>query len=222
MKALQATGKPVILVNCSGSAVAMPWESEHCSAILQAWYPGQAGGTAVAAVLFGETNPAGRLPVTFYRSTGDLPDFSNYAMTNRTYRYFHGTPLYAFGHGLSYTTFTYGNPGVDRETVNADDTLSLSIPVSNTGSRDGDEVVQVYYRPVKAQGAAAPNQALCGFSRMAVPHGQTVTVKIPVPISRFRHWDVAAKKYRVEPGDYEIRIGASSSDIRQARVITVR
>ena len=103
LKALHATGKPVVFVNCSGSAIAMPWEAKHLPAIVQAWYPGEQGGRAVAEVLFGDVNPAGRLPVTFYRSTSDLPPFDDYSMTNRTYRYFNGKPLFAFGHGLSYT-----------------------------------------------------------------------------------------------------------------------
>ena len=107
LKALQATGKPVVFVNCSGSAMAMPWEAEHLPAILQAWYPGEQGGRAVAEVLFGDVNPAGHLPVTFYRSTADLPAFDDYSMSNRTYRYFNGKPLFAFGHGLSYTKFNY-------------------------------------------------------------------------------------------------------------------
>ena len=107
LKTLHATGKPVVFVNCSGSAIAMPWEAEHLPAILQAWYPGEQGGRAVADVLFGDVNPAGRLPVTFYRATDDLPPFEDYSMSNRTYRYFGGTPLFAFGHGLSYTKFDY-------------------------------------------------------------------------------------------------------------------
>ena len=113
LKALAATGKPVIFVNCSGSALAMPWEAEHLPAIVQAWYPGEEGGTAVAQVLFGDVNPAARLPVTFYASTDDLPPFDDYSMANRTYRYFTGKPLYAFGHGLSYTKFDYGEAKLD-------------------------------------------------------------------------------------------------------------
>ena len=114
LKDLKATGKPLVFVNCSGSAIAMPWEAENLSAIVQAWYPGQEGGTAVADVLFGDVNPAGRLPVTFYRSTADLPDYTNYDMANRTYRYFTGKPLFAFGHGLSYTTFDYKSVQCDQ------------------------------------------------------------------------------------------------------------
>ena len=116
LKALQATGKPVVFVNCSGSAIAMPWEAEHLPAIVQAWYPGEEGGRAVAEVLFGDVNPAGRLPVTFYASTADLPAFDDYSMANRTYRYFTGKPLFAFGHGLSYTKFDYATRSSTQRT----------------------------------------------------------------------------------------------------------
>ena len=221
LKALHATGKPVVFVNCSGSAMAMPWEAETLPAILQAWYPGQAGGTALAAILFGDVNPAGRLPVTFYRSTADLPDFSDYSMTNRTYRYFTGTPLFPFGHGLSYTAFTYGRIILDHKTVTASGTMLLTVPVSNTGARDGDEVVQVYYHPVHTADSTL-RQALCGFKRVEVPHGQTVQVTLSIPASQFRRWDEGKNDYVVFPGDYELRVGASSSDIRQVKVVTVR
>ena len=117
LKALHATGKPVVFVNCSGSAMAMPWEAENLPAIVQAWYPGEEGGRAVAEVLFGDVNPAGRLPVTFYRSTADLPPFDDYSMANRTYRYFKGKPLFAFGHGLSYTQFDYSAAAARRNQV---------------------------------------------------------------------------------------------------------
>jgi beta-glucosidase len=143
LKALRATGKPLVFVNCSGSATAMPWEAEHVSAIVQAWYPGQEGGRAVAEVLFGEVNPAGRLPITFYRATADLPSFLDYSMANRTYRYFKGKVLWAFGHGLSYTQFKYDAAQLDKTQVNTNDTLHVKVDVANTGARDGDEVVQV-------------------------------------------------------------------------------
>ena len=162
LKALHATGKPVVFVNCSGSAIAMPWEAENLPAILQAWYPGEQGGRAVADVLFGDFNPAGRLPVTFYRSTADLPAFEDYSMSNRTYRYFNGRPLFAFGHGLSYTRFKYRDAKLDKTKVSANDTLKLTFNLANTGARDGDEVAQVYFRHVKS---ALPQAklALCGF-----------------------------------------------------------
>jgi len=213
LKALQAAGKPVVFVNCSGSAMAMPWEAEHLSAIVQAWYPGQEGGRAVAEILFGDANPAGRLPVTFYRATEDLPSFLDYSMAGRTYRYFKGKPLFAFGHGLSYTQFKYGPAQLDKAQVHANDTVHVKLDLANTGARDGDEVVQVYFRRAKPS-AGDPAKALCGFQRVAVAVKQTAHVDIPVAVKEFRHWDAAGKQYAVELGDYEILVGASSDDIR--------
>jgi beta-glucosidase len=210
---LRATGKPVVFVNCSGSAVAMPWAAKHLPAIVQAWYPGEAGGRAVAEVLFGDTNPAGRLPITFYRSTDDLPAFEDYSMSNRTYRYFSGQPLFAFGHGLSYTRFDYRNAKLDRANVSANSTLKLTFNLANTGLRDGDEVAQVYFRHVKSASSQA-KLALCGFERIHVPKGKTTKVTMKIPAERFRYWDTARKQYVVEPGRYELLVGAASDDIR--------
>lgn len=220
LKALRDTGKPVVFVNCSGSAMAMPWEAENLPAILQAWYPGQAGGTAVANILFGSVNPSGHLPVTFYRSTEELPPFLDYSMANRTYRYFTGKPLFPFGHGLSYTTFDYGKIGLSRGSVKATDTISLTIPVTNTGKREGDEVVQVYYRPTDRKGSKLI-KALCGFQRVSVPPGKSVEAQIEIPVSRFRCWNDAKKDYIIPPGKYVIEVGSSSSDIRQTVPLTV-
>jgi len=203
----------VIYVNCSGSAVAMPWEAGNLPAIVQAWYPGQEGGTAVAEALFGDINPAGRLPVTFYRSTDDLPSFTDYSMTNRTYRYFNGEPLFAFGHGLSYTSFEYKSVKCDRSEAGPADTVHVSLVVTNTGARDGDEVVQVYFRHLDSE-VSQPLEALCGFQRVPVSHGKSAPVDIEVPLQRFRYWDVAKSQYVVEPGKYEILVGAASDDIR--------
>jgi beta-glucosidase len=180
---------------------------------VQAWYPGQSGGVAVAEVLFGDVNPAGRLPVTFYRSTEDLPAFTNYAMANRTYRYFSGKPLFAFGHGLSYTQFKYKSVQLDRMQASANDTVRVSVEVANTGARDDDEVVQVYFRHVKSAVAQA-RETLCGFRRINVPRGQSVHAEIEVPVKQFRFWDTTKKQYTVEPGQYEILVGAASDDIR--------
>jgi beta-glucosidase len=213
LKALRATGKPLIYVNCSGSAIAMPWEAENLPAIVQAWYPGQEGGRAVAEVLFGDVNPAGRLPITFYRATADLPGFADYAMAGRTYRYFTGKPVFAFGHGLSYTQFQYGSAQLDRTQAGAQDTIHVKLEVTNTGARDGDEVVQVYFRHVKSA-VPQPLEALCGFQRVPVPRHQSARVDIPVPVKELRYWDTARKQYVVEQGDYEILVGAASDDIR--------
>jgi beta-glucosidase len=213
LKAMQATGKPIVFVNCSGSAMAMPWEAEHLPAIVQAWYPGQEGGRAVAEVLFGDINPAGRLPITFYRATSDLPSFLDYSMSSRTYRYFTGKPLFAFGHGLSYTQFKYAAAQLDKPQATATDTIHVKVDLANTGARDGDEVVQIYFRHVKSS-VPQPQEALCGFRRISVPVKQTAHVDIPVPMKELRYWDTTKKSYIVEPGDYEILVAAASDDIR--------
>jgi len=212
LKKLQATGRPIVFVNLSGSAVAMPWVEANANAALQAWYPGQAGGTAVADVLLGRYNPAGRLPVTFYRATEDLPDFKNYDLANRTYRYFTGQPLYAFGHGLSYTKFSYANL---RVTPAANSTLSVTVDVTNAGGRDGDEVVQLYATPP----AAREREALCGFSRVHLARGETKTVAITVPASALRRWSADKKDYAIPAGEWTVRAGASSADLRQTATV---
>ena len=144
LEAVAATGKPVILVLTNGSALAVNWANEHANAILDAWYPGEEGGTAVAETLSGKNNPAGRLPVTFYKSADQLPPFEDYAMKGRTYRYFTGTPLYPFGYGLSYTKFAYSDLSVSSPAVAAGDPVSADVTVTNSGSGEGDEVVQLY------------------------------------------------------------------------------
>lgn len=213
LKSLYSTGKPVIFVNCSGGAVAMPWIAEHIPAIVQAWYPGQAGGQAVAEVLFGDVNPSGRLPVTFYRATTDLPSFESYSMANRTYRYFGGKPLFAFGDGLSYTRFIFHSAKLDRAQIVPDGVVQVSVEVANIGAMDGNETVQVYFRHVNSAVPQA-REALCGFCRVKVPRGGTILAQIAVPAKEFRYWDVKQKRYVIEPGDYEILIGAASDDIR--------
>jgi beta-glucosidase len=213
LKALQATGKPVIFVNCSGSAIAMPWAATNLPAILQAWYPGEQGGRAVADVLFGEANPAGRLPVTFYRSTADLPAFDNYSMSNRTYRYFNGQPLFAFGHGLSYTKFGYSDARLNATNVSASDTIKLTFALLNEGAWDGDEVAQVYFRHVNST-RPQPRLALCGFVRIHLQASQGARFTMNIPVERFRYWNPEKKQYAVEPGSYELLIGAASDDIR--------
>jgi len=213
LKALVAAGGPVVFVNCSGSAIAMPWEAEHLPAIVQAWYPGEEGGRAVAEVLFGDVNPGGRLPVTFYRSTEDLPDFENYSMSNRTYRYFGGQPLFAFGHGLSYSTFNYEQASPDQPAIGASDTLKIVFTVKNTSERAGDEVAQVYFRHLNSA-VAQPKLALCGFTRLQLAPGASTRVTVEIPAVRLRYWDTVTKHYVVEPGDYELLIGAASDDLR--------
>jgi beta-glucosidase len=211
LEKVQAVGKPVVYVNMSGSAVALPWEDEHLNAILQAWYPGQAGGRAVADVLAGNYNPSGRLPITFYRATEDLPDFKNYDMANRTYRYFGGKPLYPFGHGLSYTTFKYSKL---QAKALGNGLVEVSLEVRNTGGRDGDEVVQLYAIP-PAESHPRERQALCGFSRVHLTKGEAKTVTIRVPATATRRWNDGKGDYEIPSGLWTIRAGASSNDIRE-------
>lgn len=213
LKALRATGKPVVFVNCSGSAVAMPWEAQNLPAIVQAWYPGEQGGRAVAEVLFGDVNPAGRLPVTFYNSTSDLPSFENYSMSNRTYRYFQGKPEFAFGHGLSYTRFEYSGAELSATNIDARGSARLTLAIQNTGAIDGDEVAQVYFRRT-TPGLLRARLALCGFTRVRVPKSESTKVAFEIPMSRLRCWSVAEQRYVVEPGHYEFLLGAASDDIR--------
>ena len=220
VQALYATGKPMVMVNCSGSAIALLWESENLPAILQVWYPGQEGGRAVAEVLFGDINPSGHLPVTFYRATSDLPAFTDYSMSNRTYRYFSGKPLYAFGHGLSYTKFDYKSGKLKSKKIAANGTVKVSFTVKNSGKCDGDDVAQVYYRHVDSK-VPQPKLALCGFARVHLKQGESEKVTIKIPAERLRYWDTEKKQYMIEPGKYEILVGAASDDIRLKLPMTI-
>jgi len=213
LKALAGTGKPVVLVQMAGSAVVSPWASEHLPAILVAWYPGQRGGNAIADVLFGDVNPAGRLPVTFYRGVDQLPAFDDYAMTNRTYRYFTGTPLYPFGYGLSYTRFSYSGLAVDRVQITASDDIEASVTVTNTGQRAGDEVVQLYERAVSPP-RPMPVRQLRGFARVTLAPGESKRVTFRLrAVDDFGYYDAARKAFAVDPGDYEVAVGGSSADL---------
>lgn len=220
IKSLHATGKPMVMVNCSGSAIALTWESENLPAILQAWYPGGEGGRAVAEALFGEINPSGHLPITFYRATSDLPAFTDYSMANRTYRYFNGKPLYAFGHGLSYTSFEYTEGKLDAGTIAPNGRVKVTFTVKNSGKRDGDDVAQLYYRHVNSR-VPQPKLSLCGFSRVSVKSGGSSEVTIEVPAERLRYWDTEKKQYVVDPGAYEFLVGAASDDIRLKLPLTI-
>ena len=220
LERIVAVGKPTVLVLMSGSAVAIDWAQDHVPAILEAWYPGQAGGTAIADVLFGDANPAGRLPVTFYRSAADLPPFESYAMAGRTYRFFKGTPLYPFGHGLSYTTFTYRNLRTSAATLPRNGRITVSVDLSNTGSRAGDEVVQLYVQHGGSR-VARPIQDLRGFRRVTLAPGETRTVEFPLAASSLAYWSPATHGWVVEAEPVRLRVGASSADIRLERTITV-
>ena len=212
LRALKAAGKTVIFVCCSGSAIALQPETETCDAIVQAWYAGQEGGTAVADVLFGQVNPSGKLPVTFYRNTNQLPDYEDYSMRGRTYRYF-DDPLFAFGYGLSYTTFA-----VKREKckVQSDGNGTLILSVTNTGQRDGTEVVQLYVRNLAD--SDGPRRSLRAFSRVDVKAGQTATVTLPLTQRTFEFFDPQTNTVHMQPGRYELLYGTSSQDSDLQRI----
>ena len=207
---LHKAGKRVIFVNCSGSAMALVPELESCDAIVQAWYGGELGGQALAEVLFGDYNPSGKLPITFYKSTDDLPDFLDYTMRNRTYRYFKGEPLFPFGFGLSYTQFAIDNPVYKNN--------SLQLSVKNTGKADGLETVQVYIR--RLDDKAGPLKTLRAYQQVELAADQSKTISIPMPRKSFELWDANTNTMRVVPGKYEIMVGSSSAD-RDLKTIIV-
>jgi len=220
LERITALGKPTVLVLMSGSAVSVNWAQDHVPAILEAWYPGQAGGTAIADVLFGSYNPAGRLPVTFYRSVADLPPFEDYRMAGRTYRFFNGVPLYPFGHGLSYTAFAYGRLAVSADTLREGDTVTVSVDVTNSGRIAGDEVVQLYVRHLGSS-VERPRMDLRGYQRVSLRPGQTRTVRIPLAASTLAFWNTATHDWTVESEPILIEVGASSGDIRLERTLPV-
>jgi len=210
LKALKAAGKQVIFVNCSGSCIALQPETESCDAIVQVWYAGQEGGTAIADVLFGDYNPSGKLPVTFYKSSSQLPDYEDYSMKGRTYRYF-SDPLFAFGYGLSYTTFEVGEASIiETSASNPGSTFTITVPVKNIGQRDGTEILQLYIRNL--QDPDGPLKSLRAFERVDVKAGQTVTANLKFERKSFEFWDAETNTMRVKPGKYEILYGTSSLD----------
>lgn len=210
VKAMRATGKPVVFVNCSGSAIAFGSVEDSYDALLQAWYPGQGGAKALAEVLFGDYNPGGKLPVTFYRSNDDLPDFLDYSMENRTYRYFQGTPLYAFGQGLSYTTFAVGKGKLSRKAMKADETVKLTVPVTNTGKREGTETLQVYVKALDYP--EAPIKSLRGFQKLELQAGETGKAVITLDGEAFEYYDPSIDELSTRSGRYQILYGTSSRD----------
>jgi beta-glucosidase len=202
MQKIVALGKPVVLVLVNGSALAVNWARDHVPAIVEAWYPGQAGGDAVADVLFGDYNPGGRLPVTFYKSADQLPPFTDYRMAGRTYRYFRGEPLYPFGYGLSYTTFSYRNLTVPKAAATGDP-VKVSVEVRNTGRVPGEEVVELY---LKSAAGGAPLRSLEGFGRVALAPGQSRVVEFTIAPRQFA---LAGSDGRlsIQPGTFEIAVG---------------
>jgi beta-glucosidase len=212
--ALKATGKPLVVVLMNGSALAVNWANENANAILDAWYPGQNGGTAIAQTLAGENNPAGRLPVTFYKGIEQLPEFDDYAVKNRTYRYFTGEPLYPFGYGLSYSTFAYSGMKLSNTSLSAGDPLDVEVDVKNTGSRDGDEVAQVYITFSNLPGA--PLRALRGFKRVHLKAGETQHVKLTLGPRDLSYVNEAGDRL-VSAGDYVITVGGGQPQTSAAK-----
>ena len=210
VKAMHQTGKPVIFVNCSGSAIAFGSVEGQYDALLQAWYAGQGGAKALADVLFGDYNPGGKLPVTFYRSNNDLPDFLDYSMKNRTYRYFTGVPQYAFGYGLSYTTFNVGNARLSAKKMKKDGKVTITVPVTNTGKREGTETIQVYVKAL--DDAGAPIKALKGFQKVSLKAGETQQAVITLDGEAFEYYDESIDELSTKAGRYQILYGTSSQD----------
>ena len=201
---LKAAGKKVILINFSGSAMGLEEETRSCEAILQAWYPGEEGGNALADIILGSVAPSGKLPVTFYRNVGQLPPFEDYSMAGRTYRYFQGQPLFPFGFGLSYTTFSYGDAYVDG--------ANLYVPVTNTGSRTATEVVQLYVR--RPDDADGPLKSLRGFKRVTLEPGQTAAVALPLTDDTFLGWSHEAQDMVPLRGSWQLLYGPSSDSLK--------
>ncbi|MDD3062491.1 MAG: glycoside hydrolase family 3 C-terminal domain-containing protein [Massilibacteroides sp.] len=217
LRALKKAGKKVIFVNCSGSAIALTPETESCDAILQAWYPGESGGQAVADVLFGDYNPGGKLPITFYKNSDQLKDFEDYSMKGRTYRYMTDA-LFPFGFGLSYTSFKIGNATIDKSQIKPNENITLTIPVSNTGKRTGIEILQVYIR--KVNDVEGPIKTLRGFQRIELAAGKSEQAIFVLAPSTFEFYDWAERKMMTAPGEYEISYG-NSSDTKDLKSITV-
>ncbi len=221
LKMVHGSGVPTVLVLTGGSALAVNWANDNIPAIIEAWYPGQAGGSALADVLFGNYNPSGKLPVTFYKSVEDLPDFEDYSMNNRTYKNFKGDVLYPFGHGLSYAKFDYLNATIPASAYSQEDTYRLTVDVSNESDRAGEEVIQVYASKENSQ-FFRPLKTLVGFQKVMLNARETKKVTIPVQIKQLGYYDTQEGDYRVEPGNYTFLVGSSSEDIRLQLPVEVR
>jgi beta-glucosidase len=215
LQAVHATGKPVILLLIQGRPASIHFAAEHIPAILEGWYLGQEGGTAVADVLFGEVNPGGKLPITFPRSVGQIPAYYYHKPSaRRGYLFSSVEPLFPFGHGLSYTTFEYGNLNLSSERMTAAETAIVSVDVTNTGERPGDEVVQLYVRDVLSARVTRPIKLLKGFQRITLQPGECKTVSFPVGREQLEYLDEKMQR-TVEPGQFELMVGGSSKDTQK-------
>lgn len=234
IRAVKATGKPTIVVLVAGKPFAIPWVKDNCEAVIVQWYGGEQEGRAIAEILFGEVNPSGRLNVSFPQSTGHLPVFYNYYPSDKGFYHDHGTlekpgrdyvfsspdPVWAFGHGLSYTTFKYKSMQISNKEFTDDDTCEITVEVANTGKRDGKEVVQLYVNDIVSS-VVTPVKELRRFEKVFIPAGETRTVKFNLPIKELALWNTDMKEV-VEPGDFELQVGAASDDIRLTEIITVK
>ena len=220
LKKLKALGKKIVLVLTNGSALSINWEDKNIDAIVEAWYPGQEGGNAVADVLFGVYNPAGRLPVTFYKSVDDLPEFEDYSMKGRTYRYFQGEVLYPFGYGLSYSDFEYSDLKIVIK-KDKDYFLQLNFSIRNTGKHDGDEVAQVYLKHVDSF-SDQPIKSLIGLKRTSIVKGEKKEITIKIPLKKLQHYEPDSDDYTIAKGEYMILIGSSSDDIRLEKPVYIQ
>ncbi|MEO7998125.1 MAG: glycoside hydrolase family 3 C-terminal domain-containing protein [Gemmatimonadaceae bacterium] len=221
LERIVAVGKPTVLVLLNGSALAVNWANTNVPAILEAWYPGQAAGNAIADVLFGDYNPGGRLPITFYKQLSDLPPFENYDMKGRTYRFFKGDVLYPFGHGLSYTTFKYSAVTTSAPTLGASAPIVASVTVTNSGTRTGDEVVQLYATHMGSK-VERPLRDLRGYQRITLKPGESRVVRFTVDAKSLAYWNATTHGWVVENEPVRLDVGASSADIRSSRTITLR
>ena len=222
IKKIYSLKKPTVLVLLSGSALAVNWEHDNLPAIIEAWYGGQAAGTAIADVIFGDYNPAGKLPVTFYKSVNDIPPFTDYSMAGKTYRYFNKEPLYTFGYGLSYTTFEYSEPVLEKNEIGVNEIVIVSTQVKNTGKMSGEEVVQLYIKDDESS-VLRPLRELKGFTRIKLEPGETKTIEFEITPKELEFYDIAKGEYIVEPGTFTLFIGSSSRliDLKEA-VLTVK
>ncbi len=217
LQALKDAGKKIVMANCSGSCIGLEPETSTCEAILQTWYAGEKGGQAIADVLFGDYNPSGKLPITFYKNMKQIPDYENYSMKGRTYRYMTEQPLFPFGYGLSYTTFNIGEATVDNAAIKSNSSVKLSVPMSNTGTRGGVEILQIYIH--KQGDADAPIRSLKAFKRVFLKAGAQENVEMTLPASTFECFDADSNTMRVAPGSYDLYYGTSSSDKDLKKII---
>lgn len=221
MKALRKVGnKPIIAVICAGSAVDVSAIEPYADAIVYAWYPGEQGGNAFADILFGKVSPSGKLPLTFYQSLNDIPDYSDYNMKSRTYRYFNGKVQYPFGYGLSYTSFDYSWNQQPGKINSLKDTITFSVNVKNTGAMDGDEVVQAYIQYPNFE--RMPLKELKGFKRVSVTKGDQQTIQFKIPLQELQKWDLQKHGWKIYPGDYSILVGSSSQDVKLTSAIKIK